>query len=116
MSRWLLGCLLVLVCWCAWLQAQPLPSSCESQLAQDYRILASEQLLPAAASPLPSWQVQLSALVTRVRVLTTQVSYKRQQVEQAEEHLATVQEQVRQLEWTKAQLTHALEQARKGEP
>src|SRR5262245_46122355 len=117
MSRWwLLGfvSVLVLMALVAWGQAPP--PSCETHLAQEYRLLTSENLLPAGPSPLPSWQAQLTAVVTQVRVLATHYEAKRAQAEQTERAWAELRERVRQLEVTQAQLTSELEQARKGQP
>jgi len=113
---WLLGfaSMLMLYALLAWGQAPP--PSCETQLAQDYRILTSENLLPSSPSPLPSWQAQLTAVVTQVRVLATHYDAKRAQAEQAERAWAELRERVRQLEVTQAQLTSELEQAKKGAP
>src|SRR5262245_13628425 len=117
MSRWWLnGFLSMLGLWTAlaWSQTPGVPG-CETSLAQEYRILVSEDLLPAAASPLPSWGAQLTALVTQVRILTTHFDAKRAQADHAERAWAEGREQIRQLQQTVAQLRSELDQARQKE-
>jgi peptidoglycan hydrolase CwlO-like protein len=95
------------------LMAQTPSPTCEGQVADDSRQLAA--YLPQTG-PLPTWQAQLSAIVTQVRVLTTRLDLKRTQVDQAETSLAQLLDQIRQLQQQVGTLQQDLDQARKTPP
>ena len=89
----------------------PANVTCDMQLGDDYRRLLADQLVqnPPAAT---TWQEQLQALVSELRVSKTQYDIKAGQAQLAERNLATILERSRQAQQTVQQLTQQLTEAR----
>jgi hypothetical protein len=121
--RFVVGGLVALGClgWVAFgahlLQAQapPPPVTCEQEVLTQYRQLVTDQQIPTETlgATTGSWQGQLTAISTELRVIIRQFNGQLQKALTAENQTARLAEQVRQLRQREMDLTSALEQAKK---
>jgi nitric oxide reductase large subunit len=95
--------------------APPAPTSCEQDVLAQYRQLVTDQQIPTETlgATAGSWQGQLTAISTELRVIIRQFNGQLQKALTAENQTARLAEQVRQLRQREMELMGALEQAKK---
>lgn len=95
------------------LWAQTPSTSCETQVADQYRHLVTDQVLSTQAA---TWGDQLATITGELRLSKTQLELKQGQLQQAERNLAMLVERQRQLTQTIAQQRAEIEQHKAGMP
>jgi hypothetical protein len=96
-------------------QAPPAPATCEQEVLTQYRQLVTDQQIPAETlgATTGSWQGQLTAISTELRVIIRQFNGQLQKALTAENQTARLAETLRQLRQREMELMSALEAAKK---
>jgi hypothetical protein len=97
-------------------QAPPAPSTCEQEVLTQYRQLVTDQQIPTEtlAATTGSWQGQLTAISTELRVIIRQFNGQLQKALTAENQTARLAETVRQLRQREMELMGTIETLKKG--